>query len=55
MKINSIETYLRFIAESIEWQNKLLAAVYLDKDTDNSGDESKCGDDKSCLQVPTAD
>ena len=41
MKNNSIEAYIRFIAESIEWQNKLLAAVFLDKDTDNSGDESK--------------
>lgn len=36
----SIEKDIRFIAESIEWQNKLLAKLLLEKETDN--DECEC-------------
>ena len=39
----SIETDIHFIAESIEWQNKLLAKLLLEKETDN--DECECGEE----------
>lgn len=44
----SIEKDIHFIAESIEWQNKLLKKLFLENETDNSSNESKSGDNESC-------
>ena len=42
-----IETDIHFIAESIEWQNKLLKKVFLEEDANNSSDESEYRNNES--------
>ncbi len=58
----SIEKDIRFIAESIEWQNKLLAKLLLDKEPNDGCNKSeRCNDecyddDSSADQIwPDAD
>ena len=51
----SIETDIRFIAESIQWQNKLLLKLLSDDEPDNSSDKSEGRDDQSCNDDSAAD
>lgn len=51
----SIEKDIRFIAESIEWQNKLLASIVLNKDSDSCGNESEPRNDQSSDNKTSAD
>ena len=43
-----IEKDIHFIAESIEWQNKLLARVFSEEKPDNGSNQSKSSDDECC-------
>lgn len=43
----SIEENISYIAKSLEWQNKLLAAIFLNNNSDGCDDESKFENDQS--------
>lgn len=51
----SIEKDIRFIAKSIEWQNKLLASIVLNKDSNSCSNESEGRNDQSSDNEASAD
>ena len=51
----SIETDIHFIAESIEWQNKLLAKLLLDKEPNDGCNKSERCNDECCDDDSSAD